>query len=176
MRQLFVIDTGDYDPAGKAFVRHSARSIIIRDGRIAMVYSRLYNYYKFPGGGIEDGETHEQAIIRETREEAGLTVILASVRPYGYVHRVQKSHHGDAERFIQDNFYYLCEAEAEAVSQMLDDYEAEEGFTLTWVEPQTAIAANRHTDHGPKDQNMLEREAKVLEILTAEGYFGDHTT
>ena len=57
-------------------------------------------------------------------------------------------------------------------SQHLDDYEAEEHFTLEFVAPGAAIQTNRLPDHGPKDQNMLEREAKVLEILIREGYFG----
>ena len=74
MRLLFTIDTKDYDPEGKAFVRPSARCIAIREGRVAMVYSRKYDYYKFPGGGIERGETREQALIRECQEE--LAVIL----------------------------------------------------------------------------------------------------
>ena len=52
MRLLFEIDTKDYSPTGKAYIRPSARAIIVRDGKIAMVHSRVYDYYKFPGGGI----------------------------------------------------------------------------------------------------------------------------
>ena len=36
MRMLFEIDTKDYDINGKAFVRPSARSIIIKDKKIAI--------------------------------------------------------------------------------------------------------------------------------------------
>ncbi len=170
MRLLFKMDSGDYDPAGTAFVRHSARCVTIRDGRAAMVHSLKYNYYKFPGGGIEPNETREEALIRETAEEAGLTVIPASIREFGCVHRIQKSSFPDAERFIQDNFYYLCDVQPQAGQQNLDDYEADEHFTLEWVAADTAIDVNRNADHGPTDQNMLEREARVLEILQAEGY------
>jgi len=172
MRLLFVIDPKDYDPAGTAFVRHSARCITARDGRVAMVHSLKYNYYKFPGGGIEPGETREEALIRETAEEAGLRVLPESIREFGYVHRIQKSGFPDADLFIQDNFYYLCEVRPEAGRQNLDDYEADELFTLEWVAAGTAIDVNRNADHGPTDQNMLEREARVLEILQAEGYVG----
>lgn len=70
MRLLFSMDAKDYDPRGNALVRPSARCITIREGRVAMVYSRKYDYYKFPGGGIERGETREQALVRETAEEA----------------------------------------------------------------------------------------------------------
>ena len=166
MRLLFEIDTKDYDPNGRAFVRPSVRGIIIRDGRIAMVHSLKYDYYKFPGGGIEDGESLEQALIREVAEEAGLQVIPQSIREYGLVHRVQK---GDQEDiFIQDNYYFLCDTEAEVRPQHLDGYEAEERFTLEFTDPRHAIHTNRSADHGPKDPIMVEREAKVLELLMQE--------
>ena len=95
-----------------------------------------------------------------------------SIREYGLVHRVQKSDQPGIAMFVQDNYYYLCDVQPEVQSQHLDDYEAEEHFTLEFVAPETAIQTNRLPDHGPKDQNMLEREAKVLEILMREGYFG----
>ena len=171
MRLLFEIDTKDYDLNGIAFVRHSARCIHIKNGLAAMVHSVKYDYYKFPGGGIEDGESAKLAMIRETREEAGLVVIPESVKEYGYVHRIQKSDHDSEEYFVQDNYYYLCDVEEAVRSQRLDDYEADERFTLEYVEPDRAVFVNRNVDHGPADQIMLEREAKVLELLKAEGYF-----
>ena len=171
MRLLFEIDTKDYDLCGAVFVRHSARCIHIKDGLAAMVHSVKYNYYKFPGGGIEENESPERAMIRETQEEAGLVVIPESVKEYGYVHRIQKSDHDDAECFIQDNYYYLCDVEEGIQAQALDDYEADEKFTLEYVEPDRAVFVNRNVNHGQTDQIMLEREARVLELLKEEGYF-----
>ncbi len=172
MRKLFEMDTKDYDPAGVAFVRPSARCVAVKDGKIAMVYSRKYHYYKFPGGGIEPGERGEEAMARETLEEAGLVVIPETVREFGYVHRVQRSDHPGSDYFVQDNFYYLCQVQEALAAQALQGYEAEEGFTLEWVEPEKAIRVNRQGDHGPKDCRMLEREARVLELLRDEGVFG----
>ncbi len=171
MRLLFEIDTKDYDRGGIAFVRPSARGIIIREKKIAMIHSIKYNYYKFPGGGIEDGETGVIALIRETAEEAGLCVIPSSVKEFGYVHRIQKTERTDADYFVQDNFYYLCDVEAGSIPRELDDYEAEENFTLEWVFPEHAIYVNRNEDHSSKDMHMIEREAKVLNILIEEGFF-----
>ena len=175
MRLLFELDTKDYDVNGVTFVRHSARCIHIKDGLAAMVHSVKYDYYKFPGGGIEKGECKESAMMREAREEAGLVVIPESVREFGYVHRVQKSDHDDADYFVQDNYYYLCDVEEGIQAQNLDDYEAEEQFTLEYVEPDKAILANRKVICGPNGQPMrnleLEREARVLELLQEEGYF-----
>lgn len=168
MRKLFDIDTHDYDPNGTAFVRPSVRGIVIREGKVLMVHSLKYDYYKFPGGGIEPGETLEQALCREVAEESGMVVEPGSIREYGMVHRIQK---GEKEGiFIQDNFYYLCDV-GEALGQNLDDYEAEERFTPEFVRPEHAIETNRTHDHGPLESVMLEREARVLEYLMRERHF-----
>lgn len=176
MRLLFEIDTKDYDLNGVAFVRHSARCINIKNGLVAMVHSIKYDYYKFPGGGIEEGESKENAMMREAREEAGLLVIPGSVKEYGYVHRIQKSDHEDADYFVQDNYYYVCDVEESVQAQALDEYEAEERFTLEYVDPDKAVFVNRNGGHGPAGNAMrdveLEREARVLELLKEEGYFG----
>ena len=172
MRLLFEIDKRDYEACTHFFSRPSARSIIIQNGKAAMIHSLKYDYYKFPGGGIEKGETPVEAMIRETREESGLTVKPETVREYGYVHRIQKSDKDETECFIQDNFYYLCEAEDEAAGQLLDDYEAGEDYTLEFVDPVAAINKNRSVGQTPYNSMMFEREARVLEMLIAEGYLG----
>lgn len=168
MRLLFELDKKDYEGCTHDFVRNSARSIIICDGKVAMIHSLKYDYYKFPGG-IESDESPMAAMIRETREEAGLVVKPEAVKEYGYVHRIQKSDSDTSVRFIQDNYYYICDVENETVSQHLDGYEAEEEYTLEFVEPILAISKNRSTTDSPYNQLMLEREARVLEMLISEG-------
>lgn len=174
MRILFEMDKKDYIPNGSVFSRPSARAIIIKDGKIAMVYSKKYNYYKFPGGGIEADESMEDALIREVLEETGLCVIENSIQEYGQVHRVQKGTKEDI--FIQDNYYFLCCVKENLEQQNLDRYEADEGFTLEFLNPQLAIDVNRENILDDVCQVMLEREALVLELLIQEGYFecGDH--
>ena len=73
--------------------------------------------------------------------------------------------------FIQDNLYYLCDVEDKKINQNLDDYEDFEKFTLELVDPIIAININRNKQHGPKDLDMIELEAKVLEMLIKERYF-----
>lgn len=171
MRMLFTLDRCDHGRCTRTFVRDSARAVIIKNGKIALVHSLKYDYYKFPGGGIEPGESMIDAVIRETAEEAGLTVIPETVSEYGCVHRVQKLASDHTARFVQDNYYFLCAAEDGTAAQQLDDYESEERFTPVWADPADAIRTNRTGDHGPKDPFTLEREARVLEMLLAEGYF-----
>lgn len=168
MRILFEIDTKDYDINGTSFSRPSARGIIIKDGKIAMIHSLKYDYYKFPGGGIEKNEDKKNALVREVLEEAGLTVIRRSIKEYGMVHRIQKGDYEDM--FIQDNFYYLCDVEEEIKEQDLDDYEKVEQFTLEYVTPNQVIETNNACNHAEADKIMLKRENKVIDILMQEGF------
>ena len=170
MRLLFEMDKKDDTGCTRTYVRNSARRIIIVGGKIAMVHSLKYDYYKFPGGGIEQGESPVDAMIRETREEAGLVVKPETVRKYGYVHRIQRSNSDETECFVQDNFYYLCDAEKEIAAQKLDGYEREEAYTLEVVASEIAIEKNRSVGKTPYAQEMFEREARVLELLIAEGH------
>ena len=169
MRLLFEMDKRDYDHCTHKFVRNSASSIIISDKKIAMIHSLKYDYYKFPGGGIEGEESPVDAMIRETREEAGLLVKPETVKEYGYVHRIQKSDNDASECFIQDNYYYLCDVESGVASQRLDNYEAAENYTLEYIEPFIAIRKNRNVLNSPYNPAMFEREARVIEMLIDEG-------
>ena len=110
MRTLFEMDKKNYDSSGKVFYRPSVRSIIIRGGRVAMVHSLMYDYYKFPGGGIESGETRHQALIRETAEESGLCVVPDSIQEYGCVRRIEKN---DKPHLRENREELLAEYEAQ---------------------------------------------------------------
>lgn len=163
MKKLFELDLKNYDINGEKFYRPSARGIIIKDGKIAMIHSKKFNYYKFPGGGIEKDEDKILAMIREVQEETGLTVIPESVKEYGMVHRIQK---GDFEDiFEQDNYYYLCQVEEGIQAQKLDEYEYEEGFNVQYVKPQYAIDVNLNEEHFGYDPVMIEREVRILKML-----------
>ncbi|MFD5137480.1 NUDIX hydrolase [Streptomyces sp. NPDC058378] len=59
-----------------------ATAIIVDGGKTLMIRRREREgklLWAFPGGGIEAGETPEQAAVRETAEEVGLEVKAVSV-------------------------------------------------------------------------------------------------
>ena len=79
--------------------RNRSAGIVIKDGK-ALLMHRINNgeeYYVFPGGGVEEGETPEQTVVREIDEETSVTVIPKKL---AYHIRWDSG---------EEDFYYLCE-------------------------------------------------------------------
>ena len=55
-----------------------ARIVLVEHGKVALIRRVRdgHTYYLFPGGGVEDGETPEEAARREAVEELGVEVEL----------------------------------------------------------------------------------------------------
>ena len=67
--------------ADRSSLRRRATIYIVQDG-LVLVIARWRNgraYYVIPGGGVEPGESWEEAAIREAREETSLHVALGPV-------------------------------------------------------------------------------------------------
>jgi 8-oxo-dGTP diphosphatase len=72
---------------------------IFRDGRVLIVRRArppAHGLYTLPGGGVELGETLEQAVIREVREETALDI--APVDLVGYRQAIARDDAGRVER------------------------------------------------------------------------------
>ncbi|MCR5329063.1 MAG: NUDIX domain-containing protein [Saccharofermentans sp.] len=168
MRRLFEIDLKDYDGSSKVFRRPSARAVIFKGDKIALVYATNEKYYKFPGGGIHEDEDKREALIREVKEEVGLSVIPESITEYGSVLRRQKSDRDEDTIFEQENYYYFCEAEDEAGSQNLDENEKDAGFSLVYADIDDAIRTNgEYKSECFFNEVMIGRDKRVLEMIKA---------
>ncbi len=165
MRLLHIMDSDDYENCTRLTVRHSSRAIIVSDGMIAMIHSLENNYYKFPGGGIEHGESKENALIRETLEETGLHIITETIEELGYIHRVRKSLKYDDECFIQNNYYYFCEVTDEVSDTKYDEGEISERFVPEFVDPHIAFAENAKISKDDSVYDIAYRENIILQLL-----------
>ena len=179
MKTLFTTDYKNYEPDWPSSSRPSARAIILTDNlplspsnKIALAYAKNLGYYKFPGGGIHEGEENTSALIREVEEETGLEVIPESISEAGLVHRVMQSEMFPKTIFIQDSFHYFCRVKISPdgtpliKNQKLDDYEKDDGFELRIVTIAEAIQTNLHfkSDNYAK-LDMIARETLVMEKL-----------
>lgn len=72
---------------------------IFRDGRVLIVRRArppAHGLHTLPGGGVELGETLEQAVIREVREETGLAI--APLELVGFRQAIVRDAAGRVER------------------------------------------------------------------------------
>ena len=93
---------------GKTFLREAVRGIIFREGKLLMIYSPVNGDYKFPGGGVDAGESHHEALRREISEECGATMTKVTGE-LGKVLEYAINSKEDYETYKQTSYYYFCE-------------------------------------------------------------------
>lgn len=162
-------DLKNYDPGGETDKRTAARGIARRDGKYLMVTGNN-GALRFPGGGVEDGESLADAMCREVREETGYPVSPDSCREWAVVRERRRGLIADI--LEMDSYYFLCEISGAAGEQLLDAGEEEDGLRPVWMDLEEALAANRRLEESgvtaPWPARLL-REIKVMERLVQEG-------
>ena len=168
MRELFRMDRQDYNPEGKVYERPSARAVILREGKVLLNHISKYDCYEFPGGGIEAGETPEQALRREVAEETGRIVIPESIREFGIVIRRQRDSKDPDGIFEQKNYYYFCEVTDETVPRKPDEHEMKEGAEPVWVDSLAVPVHRNRKAFERTGEAFVRRETRVMDMADEE--------
>ncbi len=84
-----------------------ARAVVVNDGKVLILFNPKTNAYTVPGGGVDEGETVEQAVKREALEESGYEVEPVK-KIWSNFYEVPMELEG--EKFISHRveYYYLC--------------------------------------------------------------------
>jgi len=149
---------------GKTIHRTAVRAVIQRGENLLMILSANVGDYKFPGGGVQAGETHEQALRREVREECGAELSRFG-EEIGSVVEYNHATDDGFETFKMTSTYYRCEVTDGFGSQTLDDYERDLGFRPIWISIEEAIQQNKSLLESDKKPEWLKREIFALEYL-----------
>ncbi|HKM42603.1 MAG TPA: NUDIX domain-containing protein [Limnochordia bacterium] len=158
---------------GRTISREAVRAIVLEGEQVLMVYSPVNQDYKFPGGGIKGGESHEEALHREIKEECG--VHLSEVKAeFGFVEEYSSAREAEYDVFRQISYYYLCKVNRCFVGQSLDSYERELGFRPEWVSVDYALRENRSVLNGDFDEvpKWTLRDTWVLNQIATERGLG----
>jgi 8-oxo-dGTP diphosphatase len=112
-------------PPGKRLLLVVACALVDADGRVLIAQrpqgKQLAGLWEFPGGKVEPGETPEECLVRELREEIGIETKIACLAPLTFA-----SHSYDDFHLLMP--LYVCRRfEGIAVPR--------EGQTLKWVRP-----------------------------------------
>jgi ADP-ribose pyrophosphatase YjhB (NUDIX family) len=142
--------------------RQAVRAVVERDGALLMVRSDAGDL-KFPGGGVESGETLGAALVREVREECGRTVSAAT----GVVLVVDERRAAQTTGWVlqMTSIYVACEVGAVEHEPRLDGYEHDLGLRPEWIAAEAAIRANRAVLDAGCGHPWVARELRVLAEL-----------
>ena len=152
---------------GKTIEHTAVRAVIQRGQSLLMIFSASVGDYKFPGGGVDAGETHEHALRREVREECGAELSHIG-EEIGSVVEYNHAKDDGFDTFKMTSHYYRCEVADGFGAQKLDGYERDLGFTPVWVEIEEAIRVNKSALALVNAPGWLRREIFVLEYLNYE--------
>jgi 8-oxo-dGTP diphosphatase len=137
--------------------REAARAVLFdQDNQVALVHAPNKNYYKLPGGGVEEDESVEQALKREVLEEAG-----CEIEVIGEVGQIVE--HRDYCDLRQASYCFLARVVGEKGETNFTQKEKERGFKLIWVDLNEAIHLVK--GHQPEllvRQGIKERDLEFL--------------
>ncbi|AIY64969.1 NUDIX hydrolase [Pseudoalteromonas piratica] len=137
-------------------LRPATRAIVTRGQQVLLLHTERYRDYSLPGGGVDHGESLQQALIRELKEETGAREI-DNITPYGLIREFRANYKQDGQIIEMLSYCFTCEIDNEFDQQNLEDYEIANGMTVHWVDIEKAIAYNKQT--------MAESEKKGISIV-----------
>lgn len=110
-------------------IRKAARGIVAHNGKIALLHVTKCNYHKLPGGGIESGESMEDAFRREILEETGSECVLDGGSEQNSVTLETL----DKLKLFQISYIFFAHVHGEPQDVHFTEKELAEGFELLWV-------------------------------------------
>ncbi len=145
-------------------LRRASRAVLTHNGKLALLHVSSDNYYKWPGGGVEEGENVKEALARELLEETGCNAEVTSELGLIIEYRSQY-------QLVQMSYVYIAEVVGEPGEPQFTESETKGGFSVVWVtleEAKRFFESANPTEYGIKF--MTARERKILEAYeSAQG-------
>ena len=138
--------------------RKAVRGVIMdNEGKVAIIHAKNNNYYELPGGGVEEGESLEQGLMRECLEEAGCRIEI--VRELGKTIEMRKR-----ANLVNESFGYLVKVDGEKGHPKLTPDEIGEGMEVLWLFPDEAQESLEKSDTSKDlyDRYVMERDKCFL--------------
>lgn len=130
--------------------RQAARAVVFdKENRIGLLNVKNQNYYKLPGGGIEEDENIEAALDRECEEELGVKIKV--IREIGSTIEFRAKF-----KLHQTSYCFLARTNSEKKAPDFTDEEKSSGFEIVWVEPKEALRLLSLSQTSDYEGNFIE--------------------
>lgn len=140
--------------------RLAVRSIVIDgDKNIALAYVSSHDYYKIPGGGVDEGEDVLEALHRECLEESG--VHIKEIKELGYIIDINS-----IWALIQESYCYISVVDGQKKPPKFTKKERQKGFELHWVPLKKVI----HVMESARPKRDTEKHLKQRDLLFVKAF------
>lgn len=113
--------------------RKAARAVVFDiENKVGLLHVKKENYYKLPGGGIEEGEDIKTALDRECEEELGIEVEV--IREIGIIIEFRTKF-----KLHQTSYCFIAKTSSEKKNPKFTDGEKSLCFEPVWVKPKEAL-------------------------------------
>ncbi|MCR5322784.1 MAG: serine hydrolase [Lachnospiraceae bacterium] len=136
--------------------RDGSRAIIVQDGKILLTHELNSGWWLLPGGGLEEGETPEDCVIREVEEETGY--LVRPLRRFLFMSEFY-------EEYRYSGYFFICEVTGKG-HMNLTDVEKRRGVQPEWIPLQDAIDLfskhESYADVSEEKRGSYQREYMAL--------------
>lgn len=109
--------------------------LLIINSKNEILLGYAHKTYQFPGGHLEPGETVEEGLIREVKEETGIDIDIEKVTPFYQIKRYVKGYPVNEQNtaYVIDYFYIKTDESYHLNKVNYDKIEIEGNFKLIYV-------------------------------------------
>jgi ADP-ribose pyrophosphatase YjhB (NUDIX family) len=159
------------EPSGIIVKRLAARGIIIKNGKILLIYTKRYNDYSLPGGGVDDHEDISEGLCRELKEETGAQNV-AIIRPFGIYEEYRPALKETYDILHMMSYIYEVACDELFLEPKLESYEVKNGMKTIWMNIEEAIFHNQQVidNMEPSGGLSIKRELFLLKEIKGK-YF-----
>ncbi|MBQ4845696.1 NUDIX domain-containing protein [Pseudoalteromonas sp. MMG005] len=160
---------------GTQFTRQTTRAIVLDGDKILLLYTARYDDYTLPGGGVDSGESIQDALLRELQEETGVRQIT-QIEAFGRYEEYRPWYKNDFNVIHIVSDCYICDICGHFDTPKMEDYETANGMSPIWVDINTAIEHNKKTLANSQKQGLsLIREISLLEQIKDHYMTSNHS-
>ncbi len=151
----------------KTFERKAARAVVLKNEDILLIYTKYYDDYTLPGGGIDENESIEDGLLRELEEETGAKGIKI-LKPLG-IYEEYRPYYKGYEQLHMLSYIYICDIDELGEAQP-EDYEVRNGSVPVWVNLHKAIEHNENILKDKPDTmgQSVVRELELFKLIRDE--------